>query len=105
LSIFERTREIGLIRAIGLSRRSTSWMITVESVLISLFGAILGVVLGTGLGVAIVKIFAGDFLKLTVPWTYLIVTLVLAVLAGMAAAILPGLRASRLNVLQAIAYE
>lgn len=105
LSIFERTREIGMIRAIGLSRRSTAWMITVESVLISVFGALLGVVLGVGLGVAIVEIFGGDFLKLTIPWGYIIATLVLGVLAGMAAAILPAIRAGRLNVLQAIAYE
>jgi putative ABC transport system permease protein len=105
LSIFERTREIGMIRAIGLSRRSTAWMITVESVLISVFGALLGVVLGVGLGVAIVKIFGGDFLKLTIPWGYIVATLVLGVVAGMAAAILPAIRAGRLNVLQAIAYE
>jgi putative ABC transport system permease protein len=105
LSIFERTREIGMVRAIGLSRGSTAWMITVESVLISFFGALLGVVLGVGLGVAIVKIFGGDFLKLTVPWAYIIITLVLGVLAGMAAAILPAIRAGRLNVLQAISYE
>jgi putative ABC transport system permease protein len=105
LSIFERTREIGMIRAIGLSRRSTAWMITVESVLISVFGALLGVVLGVGLGVAIVKIFGGDFLKLTIPWGYIVATLVLGVLAGIAAAILPAIRAGRLNVLQAIAYE
>lgn len=105
LSIFERTREIGMIRAIGLSRRSTAWMITVESVLISLFGALLGVVLGVGLGVAIVKIFGGDFLRLTIPWDYIIATLVLGVLAGVFAAILPAIRAGRLNVLQAIAYE
>jgi putative ABC transport system permease protein len=105
LSIFERTREIGMIRAIGLSRRSTAWMITVESVLISLFGALLGVVLGVGLGVAAVNIFGGDFLKLSVPWPYIVITLVLGVLAGMAAAILPAIRAGRLNVLRAIAYE
>jgi putative ABC transport system permease protein len=105
LSIYERTREIGLIRAIGLSRPALSRMITVESVLISVFGALLGVVLGVGLGLAVSKIFSSQFLKLTVPWTYLVVTLVLAVVAGIAAAILPALRAGRLNVLQAIAYE
>jgi putative ABC transport system permease protein len=105
LSVYERTREIGMIRAIGMSRSSTSWMITVESVLISLFGALLGVVVGVGLGIAAVEIFGGDFLKLTIPWSYIVVTLILAVIAGVFAAILPAIRASRLNVLQAIAYE
>ncbi|NUT34254.1 MAG: ABC transporter permease [Hamadaea sp.] len=105
LSIYERTRELGLIRAIGLSRGSTARMITVESILISVFGALLGMVVGVGLGVAAVKIFGGDYLKLTIPWGYLIATLVLAVVAGVLAAILPAIRASRLNVLEAIAYE
>lgn len=105
LSIYERTREIGLIRAIGLNRGSTARMITVESILISVFGALLGMAVGVGLGVAAVKIFGGDYLKLTIPWGYLIAILVLAIIAGVLAAILPAIRASRLNVLEAIAYE
>jgi putative ABC transport system permease protein len=105
LSVYERTREIGMVRAIGLSRRSTARMITVESILISVFGALLGVVVGVGLGIAAVKIFGSDYLKLTVPWAYLIATLILAILAGVLAAILPAIRAGRLNVLEAVAYE
>ena len=105
LSIYERTREIGLIRAIGLGRSQTSWMVTVESVLISVFGALLGVVLGVFLGLALIKILDTDFLKLTVPWGYLVITLILAIVTGVIAAILPAIRASRLNVLDAIAYE
>jgi putative ABC transport system permease protein len=105
LSVYERTREIGLIRAIGLSRRSTAWMITAESILISVFGALLGVIVGVGLGLATVKILGGDFLKLTIPWGYLGIVLILAVIAGVVAAILPAIRAARLNVLEAIAYE
>ncbi len=105
LSVFERTRELGLLRAIGMSRGRMSWMITVEAVLISVFGALLGLVLGTALGISLVKIFGGDFLKLTIPWGYLITALVLAVIAGLVAALLPALRAARLNVLEAIAYE
>ncbi|MBB5873843.1 putative ABC transport system permease protein [Allocatelliglobosispora scoriae] len=105
LSIYERTREIGLIRAIGLSRGQTSWMVTVESVLISVFGALLGVVLGAFIGLALIKILDTDFLKLTVPWGYLLITLILAIVTGVIAAILPAIRASRLNVLDAIAYE
>jgi putative ABC transport system permease protein len=105
LSIYERTREIGLIRAIGMNRGQTTWMITVESVLISVLGVVLGMVVGVTLGVLIVKILGGDFLKLTIPWGYLVITLFLAILAGVVAAILPAIRAGRLNVLQAIAYE
>ena len=105
LSVFERTRELGLLRAIGLSRSGVGWMVTVEAVLISVFGALLGMVLGTALGITLVKIFGGDFLKLTIPWGYLLVTLFAGVIAGLVAALLPALRAARLNVLQAIAYE
>jgi putative ABC transport system permease protein len=105
LSIYERTREIGMIRAIGLSRGSTARMITVESILISVFGALLGMAVGVVLGTAAVKIFGGDYLLLTIPWVYLIATLVLAIIAGVVAAVLPAIRASRLNVLEAIAYE
>src|SRR4029078_9135053 len=77
LSIYERTREIGLIRAVGMNRRQTGWMITIESVLISVLGAVLGMVVGVALGVLVVKILGGDFLKLTIPYGYLIVTLFL----------------------------
>lgn len=105
LSVFERTRELGLLRAIGMNRGRLGWMITVEAVLISVFGALLGMVLGTALGITLVKIFGGDFLKLTIPWGYLIVTMVAAVIAGLVAALLPAIRAARLNVLEAIAYE
>ncbi len=108
LSIFERTREIGLIRAIGMGRAQTGRMITVESILISVFGALIGIVVGIGLGIAIIEsLGTGDdaFLILTIPWGYLVTTLLLAVVAGVVASILPALRASRLNVLAAISYE
>ena len=106
LSIFERTRELGLVRAVGMSRGQVGRMVTVESVLISVFGALLGIVLGVALGVAVVlAVRSGGFLKLTIPWGYLLATLVLGILAGIVAAILPAIRAARLNVLRAIAYE
>jgi putative ABC transport system permease protein len=108
LSIYERTREIGLIRAIGMGRGQTGRMITVESILISVFGALIGIVIGVGLGVAIVAALRGSangFLILRIPWSYLVITLVLAVIAGVVAAVLPAIRAARLNVLAAIAYE
>ena len=105
LSVFERTRELGLVRAVGMSRAQVGRMVTVESILISLFGAALGIVIGVGLGVSIVAALGDEYLTLTVPWTYLVITLVLAVVAGLIAAVLPAIRAARLNVLQAIAYE
>jgi putative ABC transport system permease protein len=105
LSILERTREIGLLRAVGLSRGQTMRMVTVESVLISVFGALLGIAVGVALGVALVSAVGGDFLRLTMPWGYLVAAVVLAVIAGVVAAVIPAIRASRLNVLEAIAYE
>jgi len=103
--VFEVTRELGMLRAVGMSRGRVGWMITVESILISLFGALMGMVLGTALGIALVKILGGDFLRLTIPWGYLVTTLVAAIVVGVLAAVLPAARAARLNVLQAIAYE
>jgi putative ABC transport system permease protein len=108
LSIYERTREIGLIRAVGMGRVQVARMVTVESVLISVFGALLGIAVGAALGIAIVTALdrgGGAFLRLTIPWGYLVAVLVLAVIAGAVAAILPAIRATRLNVLAAIAYE
>ncbi|WP_203703732.1 ABC transporter permease [Asanoa iriomotensis] len=105
LSVFERTRELGLIRAVGMSRAMVGRMVTVESILISVFGALLGIFIGVGLGVAIVVALGDEFLSLTVPWGYLLITLALSIVAGLIAAVLPAIRAARLNVLQAIAYE
>jgi putative ABC transport system permease protein len=106
LSVYERTREMGLIRAIGMSRGQIARMITVESILISVFGALLGIVVGVALGIAIVAaLHSTGFVALTIPWSYLVVTLFAAVVAGVLAAILPAIRAGRLNVLEAIAYE
>jgi putative ABC transport system permease protein len=106
LSVFERTRELGLLRAVGLGRGQLGRMITVESILISVFGTLLGIAAGVALGVAIVSALdSSGYLRLTVSWTYLVITLALAILAGVIAAILPAIRAARLNVLHAIAYE
>jgi putative ABC transport system permease protein len=81
-------------------------MITVESVVISVFGALLGVAVGTGLGAAVVEALADEgFTHLTLPWTDMAVYLVLAAVVGVVAAVLPAIRAARLNVLGAIAHE
>ncbi|BCB77140.1 ABC transporter permease [Phytohabitans flavus] len=106
LSVLERTRELGLLRAIGLRRAQTMRMITVEAVVISMFGAILGVVVGTGLGAAVVRALRDDGItELVLPWSQMGLAVVLAAIIGVVAAILPAIRAARLNVLGAIAHE
>lgn len=107
LSIVERTRELGLVRAIGLSRGGVMRMVTAESVLIAVFGCLLGMVLGIGLGAMFVKALIDmEFITvLALPWTDLATYLIIAVVAGVVAALWPARRAARLNVLDAIAYE
>lgn len=106
LSVLERTRELGLLRAIGLRRSQAMGMITVEAVVISLFGALLGLAVGTGLGAAVVRALRSDgFTSFALPGGQMAVYLVLAAVAGVLAAVLPAIRAARINVLGAIAYE
>lgn len=106
LSVIERTREIGLLRAIGLGRAQTMRMVTVESVVISVFGALLGVAVGTGMGAAVVRALRDQgFTDLTLPWSQMGVYLGLAAVVGVIAAVMPSIRAARLNVLTAIAHE
>jgi putative ABC transport system permease protein len=106
LSVLERTRELGLLRAVGLSRSQTMRMVTVEAVVISVFGALLGVVVGSGLGAAVVQALADDGIdRLVLPWAGMGVYLVLAALVGVLAAVLPSIKAARLNVLAAIAHD
>jgi len=106
LSVLERTRELGLLRAVGLGRWASMRMITVESVVISVFGALLGLGVGVGLGAAVVRALKKQgFEVLTLPWARMGVFLALAVVVGLVAAILPAIRAARVNVLRAISYE
>jgi putative ABC transport system permease protein len=107
LSVYERTRELGVLRAIGLRRSQTARMVTVESMVIALFGTILGLGLGVGIGAAVVRALREviGFGDLSLPWMLMFVYLVAAVVIGAFAAILPAIRAARLNVLNAIAYE
>ncbi len=106
LSVLERTRELGLLRAIGMRRAQTMRMVTVEAVVISTFGALLGLAVGTGLGAAVVRALKDDgFTKLAFPWSQMATYLLLAALVGVVAAVLPSIRASRVNVLQAIAHD
>jgi putative ABC transport system permease protein len=106
LSVLERTRELGLLRAVGLGRAATMRMITVEAVVISVFGALLGVVVGTGLGSAAVQALRDEGItQLALPWADMGMYLGLAAVVGVIAAVLPAIRAARTNVLTAIAYE
>ncbi|HVS69153.1 MAG TPA: FtsX-like permease family protein, partial [Mycobacteriales bacterium] len=106
LSVFERTREIGLLRAVGMTRRQIRGMVRAESVILAIFGAIVGIVIGTGLGLALVTALRSQgFTDISVPVPQLLIFLVLAALLGLFAATFPARRAARLDVLQAIAAD
>jgi putative ABC transport system permease protein len=106
LSVFERTHEIGLLRAVGMRRRQVRSMIRSESVILALFGAIIGVVVGTALGIAFASSLKQQGITdIVVPVSSLVVFLVLAGLIGLGAASWPARRAARLDVLAAIATE
>jgi putative ABC transport system permease protein len=106
LSVTERTREIGLLRAVGLKKSSVWRMITVESMVMAIFGTILGMILGVSLGAALVLALEDfGFTKVTVPWVWLGVYTLLAAVAGVLAAIWPAWRASRMDILKAIAAD
>jgi putative ABC transport system permease protein len=104
LSVFERTREIGLLRAIGLRRRQLSGMITIEAIATAVFGAVLGTMLGLGLGIALQHgLVTQGLTTLAIPWKLIVAMLLASGVVGVLAAALPSLRAVRLNILHAIA--
>lgn len=106
LSVIERTREVGLLRAVGLSRRQLRRMVRLESVAVAVLGAVLGVLMGIAFGVALQRAIADQGIDvLSIPWLRLAVFVVLAALVGVLAAVLPARRAARLNVLRAITTE
>jgi putative ABC transport system permease protein len=112
LSIVERTRELGTLRAVGMTGRQVRRMVRHESVITALIGATMGVVLGIALAALVIRRLAdysvsqgGDGMHLAVPFGSLVVFALIAVVAGVLAAVLPARRAGRLNVLAALQYE
>jgi putative ABC transport system permease protein len=105
LAVYERTREIGLVRAIGMSRGQVRATVRYESVITSIIGAIMGIVVGIVFAWVVTTRFAGQGITFSVPGAQLAVFLVLAVVVGVIAAILPARRAARIDILQAIHYE
>lgn len=108
LAVFERTREIGLLRAVGTTRRQVSGMIVQEAVVIAVVGTVIGLVIGLGFGVALFGVLAQAepaFSTLAVPIRDLVVIVVAGTVAGVAAGLYPAWRAGRLGVLDAIASD
>jgi putative ABC transport system permease protein len=105
LSVFERTRELGMLRAVGMTRRQARRMIRHESVITALIGAVLGLPLGVFLAGLVTAALRDEGVVFSVPWGSLVVFALIAALAGVLAAILPARRASRLDVLKALQYE
>ncbi|MFF5259604.1 ABC transporter permease [Actinomadura viridis] len=106
LSVIERTREIGLLRAIGISRRQLRRMVRLESIVIAVFGAVLGIGIGVSFGAALQRALVEQGLnRLSVPVGTLAIYLVVAALIGVLAAVWPAWRAGRMDVLRAISTE
>jgi putative ABC transport system permease protein len=105
LSIHERTRELGMMRAIGTPRALVRRIVRYESVITALIGAVLGLAVGSFLGVVTTLALKDEGFVLSIPYISLVVFALLAVVAGVLAAIPPARRASRLDVLEALAYE
>jgi putative ABC transport system permease protein len=105
LTVFERTRELGMLRAVGMTRRQTRRMIRHESIVTSLIGAVLGIVVGFFLGILVTHALSSEGIVFAVPWLSLVFFVVAAILVGILAAIWPARRAANLNVLQALQYE
>lgn len=105
LSIYERTREIGMLRAIGTTRTQVRWIVRWESVITSIIGGVMGLILGVALAFLITSALGDQGLTYSLPGWQLLIWVVFAILFGIIAAAWPARRAARLDVLQAIAYE
>ena len=106
LSIVERTREIGLLRAVGMTRHQVRQMVRWEALIIAVFGALLGILIGSAIGFGVVTSLADDGLgSFALPAGQLVIWLVVAAVAGLIASVGPARKAARLDVLKAISYE
>jgi putative ABC transport system permease protein len=105
LSVFERTRELGMLRAVGITRRQVRRMVRYESIITALIGAALGLPLGIFLALLMTKALSQFNVQIAIPAPQLIIFAIVAIVVGMAAALFPARRAARLNVLRALQYE
>ncbi|CAN5661850.1 FtsX-like permease family protein [soil metagenome] len=106
LSVIERTREVGLLRAVGLSRRQLRLMVRLEAVVVAVLGAVLGVGMGLVFGIMLQRAIADQGVDvLAIPWSRLVIFIALSAVAGVLAAVVPARRAARLDVLRAIGAE
>jgi putative ABC transport system permease protein len=105
LSIHERTRELGMLRAVGMSRKQVRRLVRYEAVITALIGAVLGTILGVIFATLVSRPLADEGFELSYPIVTLLILLILAALAGVLAAIWPARRAAKLDVLRALAYE
>jgi putative ABC transport system permease protein len=105
LTVFERTRELGMLRAVGMTRRQVRMMIRYESIVTSLMGATLGIVVGVFLAALIIHPLSSQGIVFVVPYMQLVYFVLAAIVVGILAAVIPARRAARLNVLRALQYE
>jgi putative ABC transport system permease protein len=105
LTVFERTRELGMLRAVGMTRRQARRMVRHESIITALIGAALGLPLGIFLALLMTRALSEFNVQIAIPVTQLVVFGIVAVIVGILAAIFPARRAAKLNVLRALQYE
>jgi putative ABC transport system permease protein len=105
LTVYERTREIGMLRAIGMTRRQVRRMIRQESIITALIGAAIGLPLGIFLAALVNRALSEYDVRFAIPWVQLVILTIVAIVIGILAAIMPARRAAKLDPLEAIAYE
>ena len=105
LSVFERTREIGMLRAVGMTRRQVRRMIRYEGIVTALIGGALGIAVGVFLAVLTTQALSDQGLVLAIPWRTMFVFVLGTTVVGLLASVVPARRASSLNILKALQYE